>query len=90
MTDPKADGAAPPPPPPPTPAALVEAVARFERGDFLGARLEIERQLSLHPPPEVEAAARALLARLASDPWAARFGVLVLVLLALVTGLYVR
>jgi hypothetical protein len=72
------------------PAALAGATARFERGDFLGARLEIQRVLAAHPDPEVEAAGRALLARMAPDPWAARFGVLVLVILALVTGLYVR
>jgi hypothetical protein len=74
------------------PAALAGATARFERGDFLGARLEVERLLAEQPQPEPElkAAARALLDRMAPDPWAARFGVLVLVVLALVTGLYVR
>jgi hypothetical protein len=76
-------------------------VARFERGDFLGARLEAGRILAgpvpggdLHgagrPPPDLEAAARALLERMAPDRWAVRFGLLVLLLLALVTGLYAR
>jgi hypothetical protein len=76
--------------PPPPPPAAAEATARFERGDFLGARLEVQRLLAAPRDPEVEAAARALIARMAPDPWAARFGVLVLVVLALVTGLYVR
>lgn len=106
---------------PPPPAALAEATARFERGDFLGARQEVARLLpgTSRPRPatdtspkvatttvatttaapttaatetatEIELAARALLDRMAPDPWAVRIGLLVLVLLALVTGLYVR
>jgi hypothetical protein len=66
-------------------APLATAERLFQRGDFLGARREAERQLAAAPE-----AARALLARLAPDPWAARFGLLVLALLALMAGLYVR
>jgi hypothetical protein len=80
----------PEPEPAPPPPALAPALARFERGDFLGARRQAERLLAERPAPDVEAAARALLASLAPDRWAVRFGLLVLVALALVTGLYVR
>jgi hypothetical protein len=72
------------------PPELADALARFERGDFAGARTEAERRaLNSDSDPEVAAAARALLLRLAPDPWALRFGLLVLAALALVTGLYV-
>jgi hypothetical protein len=78
-----------PPPASPVPPVLADAVARFDRGDFLGARQAAERHRD-DPSPEVQAAARALLARLSPDPWALRFGLLVLIVLALVAGLYVR
>jgi hypothetical protein len=38
----------------------------------------------------VAAAARALLARMAPDPWAIRLGLLALTLLAVVAGIYAR
>jgi hypothetical protein len=74
------------------PSALAAAQARFDRGDFQGARRALQALLASSPPPNDDdaAAARALLARMAPDPWAARFGVLVLAVLALVIGLYVR
>jgi hypothetical protein len=74
----------------PPPTELASALALFERGDFRGARAEASAIVALHPRPEVETAARALLARIAPDPWALRFGLLALALLALVVGLYVR
>jgi hypothetical protein len=72
---------------------LSDAQTRFERGDFLGARLAAERVLASADTPDqanARADARALLARLAPDPWALRFGLLVLAVLGLLTGLYVR
>jgi hypothetical protein len=44
---------------------------------------------SSSPDAEVQAAARALLARMAPDPWALRFGIAALALLALLVGIYV-
>jgi hypothetical protein len=70
-------------------APLSDAQARFARGDFLGARLAAERELAAGGPDQ-QAAARDLLARLAADPWALRFGLIILAVLALVAGLYVR
>jgi hypothetical protein len=85
--------------------ALGDAQARFARGDFLGARLAAERVLAggsagdqpadrpADQPadqPADDAAARDLLARLDADPWALRFGLAILAVLALVAGLYVR
>jgi hypothetical protein len=77
------DAASPPP-------ELAGPTALFDRGDFRGARAQLDALLTSRPTPEVESAARALLARLAPDPWALRFGLLALALLALVVGLYVR
>jgi len=70
------------------PPELADALARFERGDFAGARAEAQRRAG-ESDAGVAAAARALLLRLAPDPWAVRFGLLVLAALALVSGLYV-
>ena len=89
------DTPAPPPtasesaPPPPPPAALLPALAAFERGDFRAAG-EQAGALLADPDPEVQAAARPLLGRMAPDPWAIRLGLLALTLLALITGLFVR
>jgi hypothetical protein len=97
-TEPREPGTPPPRPAPEAPAAppaaLSPATALFERGDFLAARREVARVLAATSATttasELEAAARALLERMAPDRWAVRIGLLVLVLLALVTGLYVR
>ncbi len=71
----------------PPPAALAPALARFAAGDFDGARRAARALLAAGPPAEVEAAARALLAHLAPDPWALRVGAGTLVLLvALAVG----
>jgi hypothetical protein len=67
---------------------MPDANARFDRGDFVGARQAAERALATGTAEE-QAAARALLGRLAPDPWALRFGLLALAVLALITGLYV-
>jgi hypothetical protein len=77
------------PPPPPPPAALLPALARFERGDYVGATAAATA-LASDADPEVQEAARALLARMAPDPWAIRVGLLALTLLALVAGLFVK
>ncbi len=72
------------------PPELAEAIARFDRGDFAGARAEARRRVAdPSVTPAVAEAARALLARLAPDPWALPIGILVLAVLALVTGVYV-
>jgi hypothetical protein len=78
-----------PPPPPPPPAALLPALGRFERGDIVGATTET-RALLADPDPEVQEAARDLLARMGPDPWALRFGLLALGLLVLLVLVYVR
>jgi hypothetical protein len=69
---------------------LAEASALFERGDFRAARAHLTALLAGNPSPEVETAARALLSRMAPDPWALRIGLLALALIGLVIGLYVR
>jgi hypothetical protein len=76
------------PPPPPPPAALLPALASFERGDMVSAGAEA-RTLLDSADPEVQAAARALLTRMAPDPWAIRFGVLAVVLLVILVVIYV-
>jgi hypothetical protein len=72
----------------PPPAALLPALASFERGDLVAADAQA-RPLLESPDPEVQAAARALLGRMAPDPWAIRFGVMALVLLVILVVLYV-
>jgi hypothetical protein len=79
----------PPAPPPPPPAALLPALALFERGDFPAAG-RAAQALAGDADPEVAAAARALLARLSPDPWAVRLGLLAVILLAVVAAVYVR
>ena len=76
-------------PAPPPPAAVLPALAMFERGDWAGATARA-RVLAADPDPAVQAAAQDLLARMAPDPWAFRVGLLALTLLAIVTGVYVR
>jgi hypothetical protein len=76
--------AAPAPPPP----ELLPALARFERGDFRGAAADAAALLAAQPGPEVESAARTLLARVAPDPWALRLGLLALTLLAMVAAIF--
>jgi hypothetical protein len=88
-TDPPRPGAAAPDPPPPPPPELMPALARFERGDFRGARQELEALLARKPAPETASAGRELLARLAPDPWAVHLGLGTLVLLLLVAIVYV-
>jgi hypothetical protein len=83
---PAAKTAAPPPPPPPE---LLPALVLFDGGDLRGADAAARALLAGKPAPEVEEAARGLLARLAPDPWALRLGVLAAGLLALLCGLYV-
>jgi hypothetical protein len=75
--------AAPPPP------ELAPAVARFDRGDFRGARAELRALLAGAPTPEVQSAARDLASRMAPDPWALRAGLASAALLALLVWLYV-
>jgi hypothetical protein len=86
MADEPAKPEAPPPPPPP--AALLPALATFERGDWASATAQAGALLS-DPDPEVQAAARALMARMAPDPWAIRVGLLSLALLVIVAVSYV-
>jgi len=76
--------------PPATPPELLPALARFERGDFRGASAEAATLLTGQPSPELAAAARALGARMAPDPWALRFGLLALTLLAIVVAFFGR
>jgi hypothetical protein len=81
--------ATPPAPEPPPPEALEPALACLARGDFAGARAAAERVLRGQPTPEEAAAARALLDRLAVDPWALRVGVAAVFVLALLVARYV-
>jgi hypothetical protein len=68
---------------------MATVTSLFERGDFLGTRQAVRAILAGNPPPEVDAAARELEARVRTDPWAFGMGLLALALLALVTGIYV-
>jgi len=67
------------PPPPPPPAALLPALASFERVDLVAAAAQARPMLE-STDAEVQAAARDLLARMAPDPWAIRFGMMAAVL----------
>jgi hypothetical protein len=71
------------------PAEILPALASFERGDFRGASASVAPLLT-HPTPQVQSAARALAARMATDPWAVRLGLLAVTLLALVTAIFAR
>jgi hypothetical protein len=75
--------------PPAPPAEVLPALALFERGDFRAASAAVAPLLA-HPIPEVQSAARALLARMAPDPWAVRLGLLAVTLLALVAAIFAR
>jgi hypothetical protein len=75
-------------PAPPPPSAVLPALEQFQRGDFRAATATLEALLATRPEPEVETAARALLARMAPDPWALRFGLLALALLAIVATVF--
>jgi hypothetical protein len=87
-TEPPAPAAGVPAEAAPPPPELLPALARFERGDFQGAAAAATALLASQPGPEVETAARALLARLAPDPWALRLGLLALTLLAIVAAIF--
>jgi hypothetical protein len=78
-----------PAPAPPPPAALLPALASFERGDLVAAAAQAG-PLRESADPEVQAAARDLLQRMAPDPWALRFGLLALGVLVLLVVVYVR
>jgi hypothetical protein len=79
------------PAPEPPPAELLPALAAFERGDFRRARRLLAALLPSGDAgsPEVTAAARALEARMAADPWAVRVGIAAAAVLALVAGTYI-
>jgi hypothetical protein len=77
------------PAPPPPPPELVPAESAFARGDFRAARALTDQLLSAHPSPEIEAAARALQARMAVDPWAFRIALAAAGVLAVIIGAYV-
>jgi hypothetical protein len=78
----------------PPPPALLPALALFERGDFLGARRELDRLVATGAsapgsgPPDLVAATRALRTRLDIDPAAFVAGGIALGLLALVATTY--
>lgn len=76
------------PPAPPPPAELGPALSHFEAGDFRSAHATLAALRRSDPAPEVAAAATALAAQLAPDPWAVRVGLLALGLLALVSSTY--
>jgi hypothetical protein len=70
------------------PAEVRPALARFERGDFRGATADLDALLAAQPASDVAAAAHALADRMAPDPWALRFGLLALTLLAIVVAVF--
>jgi len=82
---PAAPAAEPPPPP-----ELAIALASFDRGDFFGTRTEIAAALAAHPTAEMQQAARALVDRMAPDPWALRVGVGAFLLLLIACNQYLR
>ena len=71
------------------PEPVRPALAAFERGDFAAAAATAGALLASDPSPQVQAATRALLDRLAPDAWAQRLALLATALLALLIGLYV-
>jgi hypothetical protein len=73
----------------PPPQALLPALAAFDRGDFRESRRLLNELLAGSPAPELAAAARALGARMAPDPWAVRVALVALGVLALVIGIYI-
>ncbi len=77
-------------PAPPPPQELAVALTCFDRGDFAGTRTEIKAALAAHPTAEVQQAARALVDRMAADPWALRVGVGAFVLLLIACNQYLR
>lgn len=68
---------------------MAAALASFERGDWVAATAEARRLLA-DPDPQVQTAARDLMARMAPDPWAIRVGLLALALLVIVAVTYIR
>jgi|SRR5688500_11696477 len=84
-----ADAGQAPPEPPPLPPELAPAQAAFERGDFRTMNRLVAEVLAAQPAPEVLAAARAMQARTAIDPWAFRTALFAAALLAVITGAYV-
>lgn len=66
---------------------LVAAQAAFERGDFRTARAEARGLVGAGG--DVDAGAKVILAALAPDKWARRWGIGALVLLALLAWEYV-
>lgn len=77
-----------PAPPPPPPEPVLPALAHFEHGDWVSAGIEA-RHLQSDADPQVQAAARELLARMAPDPWAIRVGLLALALLVILGVVYI-
>src|SRR5262245_61439055 len=77
-----------PPPAPPPPPELVPAHEAFARGDFRTARAAATALLATKPTSDLDAAARALIARMAPDPWVLRIGVAAIALIVLVTAAY--
>jgi hypothetical protein len=78
-----------PPAPPSWPPALLPAVARFEAGDFRGARLALDRLLADPATTPIETAAAAdLRRRLEIDPAAFVAGAIALGIILLVATTY--
>ncbi len=84
-TDPPAQ-----PPAATPPDEVLRALARFERGDFLGARTDLDALLATNPSAAVADAARDILGRMTPDPWALRIGLGALALLILLSLAYLR
>ena len=82
MTDPD-------PPAPPLPVELEPAKQALDRGDFRQGRSAIEAVLASNPSAEVAAAARELRSATENDPWAVRFGLAAVAVLALMVGAYI-
>lgn len=73
----------------PLPPALRPAQEAIDRGDFRRGRALLVQVQASDPGAEVAAAARALKLATDNDPWAVRFGLLAMGLLALVIGAYI-
>lgn len=79
-----------PPKQEPPPPELLPALAAMDRGDFRAATDLARQLLAGEPSRDVKRAAKQLLRRLGSDPWAVRVTIAATATLVLVALTYLR